>query len=48
MKVTHCFRDNQRVDVEGKEQAVEEVVGQHIVKKFTVDDEDVVQVVKVV
>ena len=47
-RMTYRFRDNQRVDVEGQEQAVEEVVGQHIIKEFTVDDEDIVQVVQVV
>lgn len=48
VRVTHRFRDNQRVDIEGQEQAVEQVVSQNVIKEFTVDDEDVVQVVQVV
>ena len=46
--MTHRLGDDQRVDVEGQEQAVEQVVGQNVIKEFTVDDEDVVQVVQVV
>lgn len=48
MRATHRLRDDQRVHVEGQEQTVEEVVRQYVVKEFTVDDEDVVQVVEVV
>ena len=47
-KKTYRLRDNQRVDIEGQEQTVEEVVGQNVIKEFTVDDEDIVQVVQVV
>lgn len=39
---------DQGVDVEGQEEAVEEVVRQDVVQEFTVYDEDVVQVVQVV
>ena len=48
MRCTYCLRANQRVDVEGQEQAVEKVISQNIVKKFTVYDEDVIQVVEMV
>lgn len=48
MRWTYCLRANQRVDVEGQEQAVEKVISQNVVKEFTVDDEDVVQVVEMV
>lgn len=48
VKVTHRLGDDQRVDVEGQEQTVEEVVGQNVIEEFAVDDEDVVQVVQVV
>lgn len=48
MRVTYRLRTNQRVDIQGQEQTVEEVVGQNVVEEFTVDDEDVVQVVEVV
>lgn len=48
VRVTYRLWDNQRVDIEGQEQAVEEVVGQNVIKEFTVDDEDIVQVVEVV
>lgn len=47
-KKTYRLRDNQRVDIEGQEQTVEEVVGQNVIKEFTVYDEDIVQVVQVV
>lgn len=39
---------DQRVHIEGQEEAVEQVVGQHVIKKLTVDDEDVIQIVKMV
>lgn len=39
---------NQRVHIEGQEQAVEKVIGQNIVKEFTVNNEDIIQVVQVV
>lgn len=48
MRWTYCLRANQRVDVEGQEQAVEKVISQNIVKEFTVYDEDVIQVVEMV
>lgn len=48
MRQTYRLRANQRVDIEGQEQAVEKVISQNIVKEFTVNDEDVIQVVKMV
>lgn len=48
MRVTYRLRANQGVDIEGQEQAVEEVVGQYVVQEFTVNNEDIVQVVEVV
>lgn len=45
---TYHLWANQRVDIEGQEQTVEEVVGQNVIKEFTVDDEDIVEVVEVV
>lgn len=48
VKVPYRLRDDQRVDIEGQEETVEEVVGQNVVKEFTVDDENIVQVVQVV
>lgn len=48
VNVTYRLWANQRVDIEGQEQTVEEVVGQNVVKEFTVDDEDIIQVVEVV
>lgn len=48
MRVTYRLGAHQRVYIEGQEQTVEEVVCQNIVEEFTVDNEDVVQVVKVV
>lgn len=48
MTAAYRLGANQRIDVEGQEQAVEQVVGQDVVEEFTVDDEDVVQVVQVV
>lgn len=44
----HLLLTDQRVHVEGKEEAVEQVVSQHVTEKLTVDDEDVVQIVKMV
>lgn len=48
MRVTYRLRANQRVDIEGQEQTVEEVVGQYVVKEFTVNNEDIVQIVEMV
>lgn len=48
MRVTYRLGDNQRVDIEGQEQTVEKVVGQNIIKEFTVNNEDIIQVVEVV
>lgn len=45
---THLLLGDQRVCIEGQEESVEQVVGQHIIKKLTVDDKDVIQIVKVV
>lgn len=47
-RTPHLLLANQGVDVEGQEEAVEQVVGEHVVEKLAVDDEDVVQVVQVV
>lgn len=47
-RVTYRLGANQRVDIEGQEQTVEEVVSQNIIKEFTVDYEDVVQVMEMV
>lgn len=44
----HLLLADQRVHVEGQEQAVEQVVRQHVIEKLTVDDEDVVQIVEMV
>lgn len=48
VRVTYRLWANQRVDIEGQEQAVEKVVGQNIIEKFTVNNEDIIQVVEVV
>lgn len=48
MRTTYRLWGNQRVDIEGQEQTVEEVISQNIIKEFTVDDEDIIQVVEVV
>lgn len=48
MRWTYRLRANQRVDVEGQEQAVEKVISQNIIKEFTVNDEDVIQIVEMV
>lgn len=48
MRVTYRLGDNQRVDIEGQEQTVEKVVGQNIIKEFTVNNEDIIQIVEVV
>ena len=48
VRVTYRLGANQRVDIERQEQTIEEVVGQNVIKEFTVDDEDIVQVVEVV
>lgn len=48
MRVTYRLWANQRVDIEGQEQAVEKVVGQNIIEEFTVNNEDIIQVVEVV
>lgn len=47
-RTPHLLLANQGVDVEGQEEAVEQVVGEHVIEKLAVDDEDVVQVVQVV
>lgn len=38
VKVTYRLWANQRVDIEGQEQAVEKVVGQNIIEEFTVNN----------
>lgn len=47
-QVDYRLGADQGEHVEGQEEAVEEVVRQDVVQEFTVDDEDVVQVVQVV
>ena len=48
MRVTYRLRADQRVHIEGQEQTVEKVVCQNVIKEFTVDNENVVQVVEMV
>ena len=45
---SHLFLTDQGVDVEGQEEAVEQVVGKHFVEELAVYGEDVVQVMQVV
>ncbi|TRY86908.1 hypothetical protein DNTS_009027 [Danionella cerebrum] len=44
----HLLLADQREHIEGQEEAVQQVVSQHIIQKLTVDDEDVIQIVKMV
>lgn len=44
----HLLLPDQGVDIEGQEESVEQVVGEHVVEELAVDDEDVIQVVQVV
>lgn len=46
--VTYHLRTDQRVDIEGQKETIEEVICQDVVQEFTVDDEDVVQVVEMI
>lgn len=48
VRVTYRLWANQRVDIKGQEQAVQEVVSQNVVEEFTVDNENIIQVVEVV
>lgn len=44
----HLLLADQRVDIERQEEAVQQVIGQHVVQELAVDDENVVQVVQVI
>lgn len=46
--VAYRLWGNQRVHIERQEQTVEEMVSQNIIKEFTVDDKNIIQVVEVV
>lgn len=46
--MAHLLVADQGVDVEGQEEPVEQVVGQHVVQELTVNDQDVIEIVQVV